>query len=447
MTTLAWRPEQLKRFLPPSTLEQHPQQQVVISEKRKRPSVELQNNFGAGPSFTGPSGTSFQRMDVIYMDTGVSSVEPEEEEEPPTRKRKKAVTAKSPTIYSNSSELLNALRNAFALSQDVVFAGSYLDSNNPPISDKQRVQVVTNDVWRATGYRFTVKDHPRTKEGHKTRLWCSQDEMRKHKPNAKARISASGESLAKARYPCRSRLFISSREWNTIGQSLVTIRIHHHYAHEPYEGAVRASAPATTWPFSNAQPHLSGAQPYSSSVPQSHSTYENYEQSSNRSSTTAVDSGAAIDWESVSDDGPGPPAADSESEAEPDVPAPCRPRLPPTNVHSHSHPNPHVHHNGPPITLSAHSNPPPSAPSQPPDTSILTPDVFQARMRQHIRNLREFCNGLEYQVQFNDFRMLEQLENEGGSFLRLVHDCLQREGRLEMGQLQCDPQPCYMLTG
>jgi len=52
-------------------------------------------------------------------------------------------------------------------------------------------------------------------------------------------------------------------------------------------------------------------------------------------------------------------------------------------------------------------------------------------MHQHIRNIREFCDGLEYQVQFNDFRMLEELEKEGGSFLRFVHACLQREGRLE----------------
>ncbi|KAG7089972.1 hypothetical protein E1B28_011597 [Marasmius oreades] len=439
MATLAWRPqEHLTRFLPPNTLDQHPQQQVIFLQKRKRNSDELENSCGAGPSFTGPS----------YQTARVSSADfdDDEEEEQLLRKKKKAVTAKSPTIYSSSTELLNAMRNAFAVSQDVVFAGSYLDSNNPPMSDKQRVQVVTNDVWRATGYRFTVKDHPRTKEGHKTRLWCSQDEMRKHKPNAKARVSASGESLAKARYPCRSRLFISSREWNTIGQSLVTIRIHHHYSHEPYEGAVRVTAPATTWQdsLSNTQAYLPTTQSYSPSNSQPHSAYESYEPSSNRSSTTAVDSGAAVDWDSVSDNGPGPPAVDSDSEAEQDVPATCAPTLASTNVPLHSHPDPHVRNNGTPINLPPHSHPSLSAA---PDTSILTPEIFQARMREHIRNLREFCNGLEYQVQFNDFRMLEQLENEGGSFLRFVHDCLRREGRLEIGQLQCDGQPTYMLSG
>lgn len=52
-------------------------------------------------------------------------------------------------------------------------------------------------------------------------------------------------------------------------------------------------------------------------------------------------------------------------------------------------------------------------------------------MRAHITNIREFCDGLEYQLQFNDYRMLDVLEREGSSFLRLVQDCLRKEGRLD----------------
>ncbi|KAK1221943.1 hypothetical protein PQX77_015233 [Marasmius sp. AFHP31] len=525
MTTLAWRSQDnLRRFLPPTAiLVDHlgQQQEASTSEKRKRASLD--DTFGAGPSSLGPSG-SYHAMDTAQRDMSDGSTEAAEEE--PMKKKKKAVTAKSPTIYNSSVELLNALSNALRASQDVVFAGSYLDSNNPPMSDKQRVQVVTNDVWRATGYRFTVKDHPRTKDGHKTRLWCSQDEMRKHKPNAKARVSASGESLAKARYPCRSRLFISSRAWNTIGQSLVTIRLHHHYSHEPYDGAVKASAPVTTWtgPPSNTQQVASGAQAYSSLISPHQAAYENYEGASNRSPLTTVDQGGNVDWDNISDDGLGPPAGDSESEVDElqeisyaPPPIPTAPVLPAPITHLHSDPGPHVHlhTNGIATTLTPHSHPPPSHPhpqshshpalphshslpthththsqSQPqpqpqpqphtqslpqpqpqsrpqsqahphtqpqpqprlqpshphpllhppPSTSdppvpTLSTHVFQERMRQHIRNIREFCDGLEYQVQFNDFRMLEELEKEGGSFLRFVHTCLHREGRLE-AQLQ-----------
>lgn len=44
-----------------------------------------------------------------------------------------------------------------------------------------------------------------------------------------------------------------------------------------------------------------------------------------------------------------------------------------------------------------------------------------------IMTMRDFCGGLEYQLQFNDFRMLEQLEQEGESFFKFMNNCLQRE--------------------
>lgn len=65
-------------------------------------------------------------------------------------------------------------------------------------------------------------------------------------------------------------------------------------------------------------------------------------------------------------------------------------------------------------------------------THLLGPKEFQERMRKHIAAIRDFCDGLEYQLQFNDYRMLNTLETEGGSFLRLVQDCLRKEGRLEL---------------
>lgn len=34
-------------------------------------------------------------------------------------------------------------------------------------------------------------------------------------------------------------------------------------------------------------------------------------------------------------------------------------------------------------------------------------------------------------VQFNDFQMLQELEEKGKDFLELVRGCLEREGRLE----------------
>lgn len=79
-----------------------------------------------------------------------------------------------------------------------------------------------------------------------------------------------------------------------------------------------------------------------------------------------------------------------------------------------------------------HKEPPPPVPAPTPEFPPAPPInlEFRDRMEAHIKNLREFCDGLEYQLQFNDYRMLQVLEQEGGSFLNLVEDCLQKEGRM-----------------
>jgi hypothetical protein len=53
--------------------------------------------------------------------------------------------------------------------------------------------------------------------------------------------------------------------------------------------------------------------------------------------------------------------------------------------------------------------------------------TFEERFKDHIQTLRDFCDGLEYQVQFNDHRMLETLEREGGSFFKFARECLMQE--------------------
>lgn len=55
--------------------------------------------------------------------------------------------------------------------------------------------------------------------------------------------------------------------------------------------------------------------------------------------------------------------------------------------------------------------------------------TFQERFEAHIKNLRDFCDGLQYQIQFNDHRMLNAVEREGASFIRLMENCLGREKR------------------
>jgi hypothetical protein len=87
----------------------------------------------------------------------------------------------------------------------------------------------------------------------------------------------------------------------------------------------------------------------------------------------------------------------------------------------------HTIGNPEPTTSSAPTFMPPPPPPIPPP---IPPDIYHQRMRAHIQNIREFCDGLDYQLQFNDTRMLEAVEREGAAFLKLVEDCLQKEGRL-----------------
>ncbi|KAG1824250.1 hypothetical protein DFJ58DRAFT_672829 [Suillus subalutaceus] len=55
--------------------------------------------------------------------------------------------------------------------------------------------------------------------------------------------------------------------------------------------------------------------------------------------------------------------------------------------------------------------------------------TFQERFEAHIKNLRDFCDGLQHQIQFNNHRMLHVIEREGASFIRLMENCLGRERR------------------
>ncbi|KAG6847469.1 hypothetical protein H0H93_007956 [Arthromyces matolae] len=55
--------------------------------------------------------------------------------------------------------------------------------------------------------------------------------------------------------------------------------------------------------------------------------------------------------------------------------------------------------------------------------------TFEEAMRNHIQTISSFARGLEYQLQFRDTRLLEVMEREAASFLRLANACLDKERR------------------
>ena len=236
--------------------------------------------------------------------------------------------------------------------------------------------------------------------GHKTRFWCSQDDAHRSKSSRaarkaqgdgyKPRVTSGGDTMAKARYPCRSRLLISSRDSKIPGSRSITVRMHHHVAHEPYV---------------DSNIHIYDAWESGWSVHPESSFSPRVQCEGDVNKQRAGDSRDDDDGDSG---GEGSCPGDvyrliDEGNQDP------RPPVPPII----SEPSQHL----PPLV-----------------------EKYHTRMNTHIKNLREFCEGLEYQLQFNDYRMLDILEQEGGSFLNLVADCLKKEGRLVSPE-----QPNYAL--
>ena len=189
--------------------------------------------------------------------------------------------------------------------------------------------------------------------------------------------------MAKARYPCRSRLLISSRDSDKAGMRIITVRMHHHYAHEPYVDSNLPSEVAQGIWESFGWVDQSGPRPNPENAINGGQKVE----SSHIAMRQEIEEGS------------------SSSDEDEDSP-------PPTLDNMDGH----------------HSQANESVPADNP--SGLSTIIYHDRMRAHIKNLREFCDGLEYQLQFNDYRMLNVLEREGGPFLNLVEDCLRKEGRL-----------------
>lgn len=84
---------------------------------------------------------------------------------------------------------------------------------------------------------YRVQHNYPLKTGHKTILWCCQDEDKKQKsrPSQKEGVKHR-DTIGMKRFPCRSALTISccNRMGNQINARTLSIRMRHHDAHVPY---------------------------------------------------------------------------------------------------------------------------------------------------------------------------------------------------------------------
>ncbi|GAW02290.1 hypothetical protein LENED_003935 [Lentinula edodes] len=111
-------------------------------------------------SFTGSS--ELQKRNGKRKSLAAESGDDEEDEEDDII-RKRGCSRKSPKVthvhhYENGVEMMKALAKSFKCPEDSAFFGSFDILNVPEIPDRDRVQLVTYEIWRATGYRFTCVD-------------------------------------------------------------------------------------------------------------------------------------------------------------------------------------------------------------------------------------------------------------------------------------------------
>lgn len=232
-----------------------------------------------------------------------------------------------------------------------------------------------------------VKDHPPDKNGHTTRFWCSQDIQRKSSKRKVSRVSTAGDLLAKPRYPCRSRLLVSSRAAPVTGtdsarmdgEKLVTIRMYHHFPHEPCRDTTLPATPLRNMYPSSTTPETDAARSPDLSL-DSHDKDKQQEQSKPSSFNTSL---IHLDYSNQV----------AVSQLQSKLVANLYPHLitePSFQTETSSSASSPASQQ---LQLPTYTTSPCSAP----DT-----ETFRSKMFSHIRNIRDFCDGLEYQGMYVD---------------------------------------------
>ncbi|KAJ7168967.1 hypothetical protein C8R46DRAFT_1350427 [Mycena filopes] len=137
--------------------------------------------------------------------------------------------------FLDAEGFYDALRAQFK-EGSVDFHGAYPMAPDPLVSPRERVQMVTAEIWAISNYRFTVRDHKKLKNGHRTRLWCSQDEARKKKSKASDNPDIRNrDTVGMKRYRCGS--FLSVRCEGGDGDDTtptITVKVKHCGKHVNY---------------------------------------------------------------------------------------------------------------------------------------------------------------------------------------------------------------------
>ena len=120
--------------------------------RRKRNREDHTHGSEQGPSVRPRIGPSIPGDDNLGWNKGTTS----SEEESLKVSHQSIIFAHhlGVIIYKDSESILKELRSKFGC-KEVDFAGKYTLAANSMVSDRERVQMTIQDIWKITGYRFT----------------------------------------------------------------------------------------------------------------------------------------------------------------------------------------------------------------------------------------------------------------------------------------------------
>ncbi|KAJ6523472.1 hypothetical protein DFH09DRAFT_1329961 [Mycena vulgaris] len=137
--------------------------------------------------------------------------------------------------FQDQQSMFNAIRAAFKQGKHVEFHGICQIPEDPLVTDKERVRMTIFEIWKVTGYRFRVKENYEQKTGHKTRLWCCQNQGCKQKAKPSQREGAKPrDTLGMQRFDCKSSLRVSCLSGDVSGEKKLRVYLQHHDSHLPY---------------------------------------------------------------------------------------------------------------------------------------------------------------------------------------------------------------------
>ncbi|KAK1216777.1 hypothetical protein PQX77_001906 [Marasmius sp. AFHP31] len=135
-------------------------------------------------------------------------------------------------IYKTPKELFDAMRAVFKRTGGKFQGRFTLPHDVIGVDHHERVKMTCLEVWRAIGYRFTVKENKKLPTGWRTRYFCSQDRARKKKSKKVSDAEKHRDNLGMKRFDCKSKLVITSHTVND--EVEVYVRLDHHDSHLQY---------------------------------------------------------------------------------------------------------------------------------------------------------------------------------------------------------------------